>query len=196
MRALRLPLLAMGALASVLIFSGSAAPLSVHVRRHLDVRQNVHITFHAHRLPEHGYYYAVIVLKPYTKYTATSPPPCSTSSNMYAADYGYPRTGGEVKLTLTPSLTNPTPTEGPTKQWCPGGSYEGGVYAVPHPPPCESKYPCNRSEPYKIPQCFTGSNGRLLCGIVVPKGWKYPERLPKPLATGTRILGRFTVKFP
>jgi hypothetical protein len=193
MRTLRVALLATGASASVLIFAGLAHAMSVHVQRHVAVRQNVHITLHAHKLPEHGYYYAVLVLKPYKKYTATSPPPCSPSSNMYGADYGYPRPDGEVKLTLTPS---PPRTEGPTKQWCPGGSYEGGVYAVPHPPPCESKYPCTRSEPYKIPQCFTGSNGGLLCGIVVPRGWKYPERLPKPLATGTRILGRFTVKFP
>jgi hypothetical protein len=193
MRTLRVALLATGASASVLIFAGLADAMSVHVQRHVAVRQNVHITFHAHKLAEHGYYYAVMVLKPYKNYTASSPPPCSPSSNMYAADYGYPSPDGEVKLTLTPSLTR---TEVSAKQWCPGGSYEGGVYAVPHPPPCESKYPCSRSETYKIPQCFTGINGTVLCGIVVPKGWKYPERLPKPLATGTRILGRFSVTFP
>jgi hypothetical protein len=163
------------------------------VQRHLAVGQNVHITFRAHKLPHHGYYYAVIVLKPYKKYTPNSPPPCSPSSNMSAADYGYPRPNGEVKLTLTSVLT---PTEAPTKQWCPGGFYEGGVYAVPHPPPCESRYPCLRSEPYKIPpQCFT-SAGRQYCGLVLPKGWRYPEGLPKPLASGTRIVARFTVRFP
>jgi hypothetical protein len=196
MRALRLPLLAMGALASVLIFAASADALSVHVQRHLDVRQNVHITFHAHKLPEHGYYYAVIVLKPYKNYKASSPPPCSPSSNMSAADYGYPQPDGEVKLTLTSILT---PTEGPTKQWCPGGSYEGGVYAVPHPPPCESGYPCVRSEPYEKPHrnpC-TGTPPRCVLGVVAVPGWyAYPDRLPKPLASGTRIVARFTVKFP
>src|ERR1700682_5223980 len=98
MRTLRVALLATGASASALIFAGSAHALSVHVQRHVAVRQNVHITFHAHKLPEHGYYYAVIVLRPYKKYTATSAPTCSPSSNMYAADYGYPRAegGGQV----------------------------------------------------------------------------------------------------
>ena len=50
---------------SVLVAAQEAADaLSVHVQRHVAVRQNVHITFDGHRLPERGYYYGVIVLKP------------------------------------------------------------------------------------------------------------------------------------
>jgi hypothetical protein len=188
-------LLAGTAALTALTLAGSAHALSVHVQRHRAVRQNVHITFRAHKLPEHGYYYAVIVLRPYKHYTASSPPPCSPSSNMWATNYGYPRPDGEVKLTLTSILT---PTEGPTKQWCPGGSYEGGVYAVPHPPPCESRYPC-RSEPYKQPnrKPCTGSPSTCFFGVVARPGqYAYPDPLPKPLASDTRTVARFTVRFP
>jgi hypothetical protein len=187
MRALRLPLLVTGASASVLTFAGSAHALSVHVQRNLSSRQNVHVTFRAQKLPEGGYYYGVLVLKPYKKYTRTSPPPCSTSSNMSRTEYGYPKPDGEVPLTLTPA-------ESLTRHWCRSGSYSGAIYAVPQPPPCEGRYPC-RSERYTIPQCFT-SGGRQVCGLVLPKGWRYPEGLPTPLATGTRIVARFTVRFP
>ncbi len=55
-----------------------AATVSVHVQHKPAVRQNVHLTFRAKQLPEGGYYYGVIVLKPYKKYTRASPPPCST----------------------------------------------------------------------------------------------------------------------
>jgi hypothetical protein len=60
-----------------LIFVGAAVAaetVSVQVQRKVTVRQNVHITFHAQSLPEGGYYYAVIVLKPYKKYTRASQP--------------------------------------------------------------------------------------------------------------------------
>ena len=45
----------------------------------------------------------------------------------------YPQPTGVVALTLTPSKSKSL-----TEHWCHGGSYEGGVYAVPHPPPCET----------------------------------------------------------
>ncbi|HTA05379.1 MAG TPA: hypothetical protein VK774_03360, partial [Solirubrobacteraceae bacterium] len=156
----------------------------VHVQRSLVAAQNVHVAFRARRLPQGGYYYAVIVLTPYKKYTRTSPPPCATSSNMQGTDYGYPHPNGEVALTLAPAKSL-------TKHWCPGGRYLGAVYAVPHAPPCESTYPC-RSEAYER-HC----GGACPHGIIKQPGvWKYPEGLPTPLSSGTRFVGRFTVAFP
>ena len=165
----------------------AAEHVSVHVQRRLAARKNVHITFHAPRLPEGGYYYAVIVLKPYKKYTRTSPPPCAMSSDMQRTDYGYPQANGQVALALTPAKSS-------AGHWCPGGSYEGAIYAVPHAPPCESAYPCN-SEPYKEP-CAGIGPGCVLGVVVRPKEYAYPDGLPRPRATGTTIVARFSVRFP
>ena len=165
----------------------AAEHVSVHVQRRLAARKNVHITFHAPRLPEGGYYYAVIVLKPYKKYTRASPPPCAMSSNMQRTDYGYPQANGQVALALTPAKSS-------TGHWCPGGSYEGAIYAVPHTPPCESAYPCN-SEPYKEPCAGIGPG--CVHGVVArPREYRYPDGLPIPRGTGTTIVARFTVRFP
>lgn len=167
--------------------SVAAEHVSVRVQRELATRQNVHIAFHAPRLPEGGYYYAVIVLKPYKKYTRTSPPPCATSSDMQRTDYGYPSPGGGVALALTPAKSL-------AAHWCTGGNYLGAIYAVPYAPPCESTYPC-RSEPYKQP-CVGVGPGCVLGVVARPSKWSYPQGLPTPLASGTTIVGRFTVSFP
>jgi hypothetical protein len=164
----------------------AAETVSVHVQRKLIARQNVHITFRARRLPEGGYYYAVIVLKPYKKYTRTSPPPCATSSDMQHTDYGYPQSRREVALTLTPAKSL-------AGHWCPGGDYLGAIYAVPHAPPCESTYPC-RSEPYKQPCAGIGPG--CVHGIVIKREWVYPQGLPTPRASGTTIVVHFRVRFP
>jgi hypothetical protein len=164
----------------------AAETVSVRVQRKLAARQNVHITFHARGLPEGGYYYAVIVLRPYKKYTRTSPPPCATSSNMQRTDYGYPQPS-EVLLALTPAKSL-------TGHWCPGGDYLGAIYAVPHAPPCESTYPC-RSEPYKQP-CAGIRPGCVHGRVAYPRLWAYPQGLPTPLASATTIVGHFTVRFP
>jgi hypothetical protein len=161
--------------------------VSVRVQRKLTARQSVHINFHARSLPGGGYYYAVIVLKPYKDYTRTSPPPCATSSDMQRTDYGFASSGGAVALALTPAKSH-------TEHWCPGGDYVGAIYAVPHPPPCESTYPC-RAEPYKEP-CVGVGPGCVLGVVARPAEWAYPQGLPAPLASGTSIVGRFTVKFP
>lgn len=181
--------------AVVLRFAGplgaaASTPLeavSVHVQQKPRIAGNVHVSFHARRLPEAGYYYAVMVLKPYKKYTRTSPPPCSTSSDMQRTDYGYPQPNGEVALALTPAKSL-------TGHWCPGGDYLGAIYAVPHAPSCESSYPC-RSEPYKEP--CTGIRPGCVEGVVArPREWAYPQGLPTPRASGTTIVGRFTVTLP
>jgi hypothetical protein len=166
-----------------------AATLSVHVQHRLAVHQNIHLAFRARRLPEGGYYYGVIVMKPYKKFTRTSPPPCSTSSNMQGTDYGYPQANEHVALALTPAKSR-------TGHWCPSAYYEGAIYAVPHAPPCESTYPC-RSEPYKPPSPCWGSEGHRVCGVVAwPKAYAYPDGLPRPRATGTAIVAHFSVTFP
>lgn len=166
-----------------------AATVPVHVQHKLAVRQNVHLTFRAKQLPESGYYYGVIVLKQYKKFTRTSPPPCSTSSNMQRTDYGYPQANGQVALALTPAKSS-------TGHWCPSGSYEGAIYAVPHAPPCESAYPC-RSEPYAPPSPCWNIEGHRVCGVVsYPRAYAYPDGLPVPLASRTRIVARFSVKLP
>jgi hypothetical protein len=163
--------------------------VSVHLQHTLAVAHNVHLGFRARALPQGGYYYAVIVLKPYGKYTRASPPPCATSSDMQRTDYGYPRSDGRVALTLTPVSSR-------TGHWCRGGSYVGAIYAVPHRPPCEGTYPCG-SEPYERPSPCWHAGGHVVCGVVaLPKRYAYPDGLPRALASGTTIAGRFSVTFP
>ena len=93
MRALRSTLVVAAASLSC---AASAQALTVHVQSKPAFRQNVHVTAHAPKLAQGGYYYAVIVLEPYKRYTRTSPPPCSASSNMQRTDYGYPMPNGEL----------------------------------------------------------------------------------------------------
>lgn len=190
MPSLKLRLLA-ASVAVTLGFAGSAIALaemvSVHVQQKLAVRQHVHLTFRARQLPEGGYYYSIIVLKPYKKYTKKSPPPCSTSSNMQRTDYGYPQPNGKVVLALTPAKSS-------TGHWCRSGSYEGAIYAVPHAPPCESTYPCH-SEPYELP-CAGIGPGCVHGEVARPKEYAYPDGLPKPRATGTMIVAHFSITFP
>lgn len=165
-------------------------PVAIHLQSKLNILRNVHVSFRpTDRLPPGGYYYAVIVLEPYKHYTRYEPPPCSTSSDMDRADYGYSYDHRTVALTLGPARSN-------TSHWCSGGTYVGGIYAVPHPPPCESKYPC-RSEPYKAPSsCWEIATGRRVCGVAVKPGfYSYPDGLPEPLASGTRIIGHFHLTF-
>jgi hypothetical protein len=167
----------------------SAETVALHVQREPTIRHSVHLAFRAKRLPEGGYYYAVMVLERYRRYTRGSPPPCSSSSNMQRTDYGYPLANGQVTLALTPARSL-------TGHWCRGGSYAGAIYVVPHAPPCESTYPC-RSEPYEPPSPCWNVEGRRVCGVVaLPRRWAYPDGPPTPLAQGTRIVARFSVSFP
>jgi hypothetical protein len=169
-------------------FAGSAQALTIHVPRNPAFTQNVRLRFSAPALTNGGYYYGVAVLRPSRRYTRESPPPCSTSSDMQRTDYGYPQAGGLVALALTPAKSR-------TKRWCRGGSYEGAIYAVPHAPPCEAKYPC-RSEPYEPPSPCWDVGGHIACGVVArPTVWHYPDPLPKPLAAGTTIVARFSLRF-
>lgn len=181
---------ALTAAGSVDATSTSTKTVSVHVQRKPSVADDVHISFRpTDHLPEDGYYYAVIVLRPYKHYTQAAPPPCATSSDMEKTDYAYPHARSPIDLTLTPKKSA-------EQRWCRGGVYSGGIYAVPYPPPCNSTYPC-RSEPYKEPSpCFEIEPGRRACGVVAkPKLYRYPDGLPFPLAKGTRIIAYFHVTF-
>jgi hypothetical protein len=169
--------------------SPAAAALPLRVEGAPLLRHVVRVAFPAAPLPAGGYYYAVLVLRPYRHYTRASPPPCSVSSNMLRTAYGYPGGTGRLSLTLAPAPSH-------TGHWCPGGSYEGGVYAVPHPPPCHGAYPC-RAEPYTPPSPCWNAEGHLVCGVVVhPLEWAYPDRLPAPVSPGASIVARFSVRFP
>jgi hypothetical protein len=184
-------LLAAGASTTVLACAGLASAaerVAVQVQHKLSIRQNVHVSFRAPNLPQGGYYYGVVVLKShYKEYTALAPPPCSTSSNMRRTNYGFPRSDGRVALALTPAKSA-------ARHWCRGGVYLGAIYAVPHPPPCESTYPC-RAEPYKE-QCAGVAPGCVLGVVARPGEWLYGDGLPRPLARDTVIVGHFTLRFP
>ena len=186
MRASRAALLV--ATAVTLCAAPAAQALSVHVEHEPHIRANVHLHFTAPALPKGGYYYAVVVLRRYQHHTRASPPSCSTSSDMQRTDYGYPQSNGVVTLALTPAKSA-------THHWCSVGFYEGAIYAVPHAPPCEKRYPC-RSEPYEPPSPCWGTGGHIVCGVVAqPALWRYPDPLPAPLASGTTIRGRFSLTF-
>jgi len=171
-----------------LLLASSARGLTVKAQGTPTVHSSVRLQFSAPALPDGGYYYGVAVLRRYRHFTRAIQPACSTSSEMQRTDYGHPQPHGRVALTLAPSKSD-------TGRWCRGGTYEGAVYAVPHPPPCQSTYPCLVSEPYEPRPCPI-SEGRVLCGVVALPTWSYPSPLPQPLASGTTIVDRFSVSFP
>jgi hypothetical protein len=188
MRRVLLPLaIANIAFAASVAASADARIDSLHIQSKLTVRENVHLSFHGAPLQEGGYYYAVIVLEPYRRYTRKTPPPCSVSSNMQRTNYGYPTSDGEVTLTLTRAYSR-------ASRWCRGGSYEGAIYAVPHSPPCDSTYPCY-AEPYEPPELHF-PDGRPVLGLVESRGsYSYPDGLPVPEAKGSAIATHFGVRF-
>jgi len=169
--------------------SAGTGEVTVHVQSRLSVTGNVDIAFRPNApLPAGGYYYAVIVLKPYKHYTRAAPPPCAVSSDMQKTAYGYPRPGQPVRLVLTRTASH-------QRRWCRGGTYIGGVYAVPNPPPCNATYPCESEYSEQSP-CWEIEPGRKVCGVVVRRlGYAYPRGLPAPLEKGTRIVGYFHVSF-
>lgn len=173
------------ALATTCLVSASpAAPLGnvvVKVPSHPSVLRNVQISFHPRsQLPQGGYYYAVLVLHDYLRYPGANPTPsCAISSDMERTAYGYPQRGRMVRLTLVPAKSS----EG---QWCSHGTYLGAVYAVPHKPPCNGHYRCYGKSAESSP----------VSGVVAfPGPYSYPNGLPKPLDTRTRIAAHFRINF-
>ncbi len=142
---------------------------------------NVALSFTAGTLPAGGYYYGVMVLEPYRHYTARHQPPCSASSDMQKTAYGYPQ-DGQVAVSLAPARSH-------TGHWCPGGSYEGAIYAVSPTRPCENTYSCEGE------RCAT-SPCRVLDGLVpLRRPWAYPQPLPEPVERNVQIVGWFVVRF-
>ncbi len=171
-----------------LALASPAWGLTVEVQGKPTVHSSVQLQLSAPALPGGGYYYGVVVLRPYRHFTRAIQPACATSSEMRRTEYGYPPPDGRLPLTLAPAKSD-------TGRWCRGGSYEGAVYAVPHPPPCQGNYPCLVSEPYE-PPALLSYEGHFRAGIVLPPTWSYPSSLPQPLASGTTIVDRFSVSFP
>ena len=179
------------AMTGALVASASSAPseVVVHVQRRLSALDSVRVTFHPNAaLPAGGYYYAVIVLKPYKHYTRTAPPPCAVSSDMQKTAYGFAQPGQTMTLVLTRTASQ-------QHRWCRGGVYAGAIYAVPNPPPCEGRYPCG-SEYSEASPCWEVEPGRKVCGVVIRRNaYAYPAGLPAPLEQATRIIGYFHVTF-
>jgi hypothetical protein len=141
---------------------------------------NVTVRFTPHaRLPRGGFYYAVAVLEHYGTGSGAAPS-CAISSDMHRTEYGHRAHSGRVHLTLLPAPSA-------AGQWCPAGSYQGAIYAVPHPPPCTPTYPC-----YGRSSC--GPAGGV-CGVVPYYTYSYPGGLPPPLDRRSRIIGRFEIVF-
>jgi hypothetical protein len=139
--------------------SSQPGQVTVQVQRDRSVSGTVHVRFRPTvALPAGGYYYAVIVLKPYKGYTRTAPPPCAVSSDMQKTAYGYPHPGQAVSLTLTRTASR-------QHRWCRGGTYVGAIYAVPNPPPCQGKYPCS-SEYSEASPCWEAERGHRVCGAL------------------------------
>ena len=146
-----------------------------------DRTANIQIAFAPQQLPGGGYYYAVVVLGPYTYYSMSHTPSCAVSSNMRATQYGFPRRGATLRLTLTRAPAT-------VDAWCAGATYRGAVYAVPHRPSCSGYYRCSGG----TAQC------NPFCGVVAQPQQHYPGYpggLPKPIDRSTRIVGRFTVTY-
>jgi hypothetical protein len=164
------------------------AEVAVHVHKPQGLTGDIGVRFSPiAALPARGYYYAVVVLRPYRHFTRAAPPPCAVASDMQKTAYGYARPGQVVSLVLTRTRSR-------RHAWCPGGDYVGAIYAVPNPPPCESKYPC-ASEYSEASPCWETVPGHKVCGVVAARTYAYPDGLPARLEKGTRIIGHFRVTF-
>jgi hypothetical protein len=187
----RLAILAL--LSACLACAGSAyaaqlLPVSVRPPVRPSVAQKLSISFQSRgHLPHGGYYYAVLVLVRYPLAPqGPATPRCAISSDMRVTQYGFPPRRGSVHLTL---LRAPSP-EG---LWCAGGTYEGGVYAVPHKLRCTHSQPCSGASAEYGPCWKIGEH--TVCGVVARPIYSYPGGLPKPIDRSSRIVARFSVTF-
>lgn len=166
---------------------GAAVPprsVSVQAPENANPVAAVAVSFQTHlHLPLGGYYYAVAALSSY-RTPVGEEPRCAVSSDMLRTEYAFPRTTRQVRMQLR---LFPAPFG--NGEWCPGGTYVGAIYAVPHPPPCTRAYPC-----FGRGSC--GPSGGV-CGVVrrPTYGYSYPGGLPKPIDRKSRMVGRFTLTF-
>ncbi len=168
--------------------AGGFARVSVSVAPHRS-SGDVHISFQPRGgLPHGGFYYAVLVLHEYAGNGVATTPGCAASSDMAKAEYGFPRRGQRLHLTILQARSAEA-------RWCAGGEYLGAVYAVPHRPRCSNSSPCYGSST-QVGPCWILEEGRRVCGVVVkPPRYSYPGGLPKPIDAASRIVGRFQVRF-
>lgn len=182
-------LFALAALAAATaLAAASFAHVSVSVAAHQSTG-DVHISFQPRgHLPRGGYYYAVLVLHDYSGGGAANQPTCAVSSDMAKTEYGFPRRGRRLHLTILQARS-------PDARWCPGASYLGAVYAVPHAPRCSDSSPCY-GKSTQVGACWILKEGRRVCGVAVRyPSYSYPGGLPKPIDRASRIVGRFQVRF-
>jgi hypothetical protein len=107
---------------------------------------------------------------------------------MGKTEYGFPRPGQRLRLSVLPARSS-------AETWCPGGVYRGAVYAVPHRPRCSYSEPCY-GRTTQVGPCWILGEGRRVCGVVVRPTYSYPGGLPRPLDASSRIVARFTIRFP
>jgi hypothetical protein len=145
------------------------------------------ISFSPRALPHGGFYYAVLVL---TKYPTSGGgvPRCAISSDMGKTEYGFPRQGRRLRLSILPARSA-------TETWCPAGHYLGALYAVPHRPGCSYSQPCY-GHTTQVGPCWIAGEGRRVCGVVALRPYSYPGGLPRPLDSASRVVARFSVSFP
>jgi hypothetical protein len=167
--------------------AGQLAQVSVTTPAHPVLHGPLRIGFSPHPLPHGGFYYAVLVLSRYPS-GAGAAPSCAISSDMGKTEYGFPRRGRRLALSILPARS----TAG---TWCSGDHYLGAVYAVPHRPSCSEAQPCY-GHTTQVGPCWIVGEGRRLCGTVVRLPYSYPGGLPRPLDSASRIVARFSVSFP
>jgi hypothetical protein len=126
-------------------------------------------------LPHGGYYYAAAVLET----PSSSEASCARSSDMSRTPYGYPRPRHWVTLTLYPA----------GREWCDSHVYTAAVYAVPHPPRCDTQTPCSSRAAYECP----GPERCVATGVLLHYAGL---SLPKPIDHTARIVARFSIRFP
>lgn len=161
--------------------------MSVTTPAHPILNRPLRIGFSPRTLPHGGFYYAVLVLSRYRSGGGAAPS-CAISSDMGKTEYGFPRRGRRLALSILAARS----TAG---TWCPGGLYLGAIYAVPHRPRCSYSQPCY-GHTTQVGPCWIVGEGRRVCGVVVVPRYSYPGGLPRPLDSASRIVARFSVSFP
>ena len=161
--------------------------MSVATPAHPILHGPLRIGFSARALPHGGFYYAVLVLAKY-RTSGGVRPECAISSDMGKTEYGFPRRGRRLALSILPARSS-------AGTWCPGGHYLGALYAVPHRPSCSYSQPCY-GKTTQVGPCWIVGEGRHVCGVVALPRYSYPGGLPRPLDSASRIVTRFSVSFP
>jgi hypothetical protein len=164
-----------------------SARVSVATPAHPVLNAPLRIGFSPRVLPHGGFYYAVLVLSRYPSGGGAAPA-CAVSSDMGKTEYGFPRRGRRLRLSILPARSS-------AESWCRRGHYLGALYAVAHRPRCSYSQPCY-GHATQVGPCWILGEGRRVCGVVALKPYSYPGGLPRPLDSTSRLVTRFSVSFP